>query len=277
MHNTLPQSGGQSRPVRQVRRASAASARRLRSLETASRTPFERPSRSKGGRHERGVVRPSSNAAKREQPVRTCVGCGAKSGPDELLRTVALSDPAHESDAVQVAFDLTGKETGRGAWVHARMSCLQRACARGFARSFKAPVAATVEELVQQLNLTATRRLNGLLLAASRARHLVCGRDAVKEVLPVAALIVMATDARSVAKDSALQRAGLEGKIVCWSTKAELGHLLGRAEVGVFAITEHSLAEAMRRGIALSCLGRDSATPSPSLTVASAKELSEVR
>ncbi len=275
----LPQAGDTDRPVQRTRTDRGQSATGGRALTAgrgarSGRTPKARTALRKAGG--KPLQQRALNTA---PPTRTCVGCGMKATSAELLRAVPLSDV--ESDAEQagigVAFDLTGKESGRGAWVHPRTACLEKACARGFARSFKRPVVAKVEALLEHLKQAATRRLGGLILAASRARHLVCGRDAVKEALPKAALIVMATDARAVAKDAALQRAGLDGKVVCWSTKAELGHLLGRAEVGVFAVTEHALAEAMRRVMALSCLGQDSVQPHPSLTVASVKELSEVR
>jgi len=193
---------------------------------------------------------------------RTCVGCNATGDASQLIRVVAASlapgettnvEPA-ATDGVRVVIDLVGKLPGRGAWVHPQSACLGRACSRGFAKAFGARVHTTLTDLLEQLANAAERRLAGLLLASFRSRQAVYGRDAVKEVLGQAPLVIMALDAQAVAKDGELQRAGLEGKVVLWSTKAQLGHWLGRSEVGVVAITETSIAEVMRKTIALASL-----------------------
>lgn len=187
---------------------------------------------------------------------RTCVGCGTTGSGEELLRVVLSPLPpeseAGEARASVILFDLAGKLPGRGAWIHPQPTCVKRACVRGFARAFGQAVEVTPEAVLEQLRGAAERRLAGLLLAAGRSRHLVYGRDAVKEVLDKAPLVIMAKDAQSVAKDGDLQRAGFAGKVVWWSDKAQLGHWLGRSEVGVVAITEPSIADVMRRLIALS-------------------------
>src|SRR5690606_22715629 len=121
-------------PVRRTRSAPGVGVRKPRSLEMAGRAPSQRAPRTKAGRRDRGA-KPSATEPKRE-PTRTCVGCGAKSGADQLLRAVPFSDlDSHvegarddSSGIVRIGFDLVGKQSGRGAWVHARVSCLQRAC-----------------------------------------------------------------------------------------------------------------------------------------------------
>ena len=49
------------------------------------------------------------------EPVRTCVGCGAKAAQRELVRLVASGE--------RVAVD-RAKRGGRGAWLHAAPACL---------------------------------------------------------------------------------------------------------------------------------------------------------
>ncbi|HAI87400.1 MAG TPA: DUF448 domain-containing protein [Firmicutes bacterium] len=60
----------------------------------------------------------------RKTPQRTCVGCGKVADKRDLVRIVRTP----EGD---VAVDLTGKRSGRGAYVCAERGCLQRAVGSG--------------------------------------------------------------------------------------------------------------------------------------------------
>jgi predicted RNA-binding protein YlxR (DUF448 family) len=65
-----------------------------------------------------------------KDPVRTCVGCGAKAPQRQLVRLVA------EADRVKVDREKSG---GRGAWLHAADACLERAVKRRvFGRALRA-------------------------------------------------------------------------------------------------------------------------------------------
>lgn len=138
--------------------------------------------------------------------------------------------------------------------MHARPKCVQNACARGFSRAFKQALVLDVEVFYGRLRDVAERQLEGLVLAAWRSRRLVYGGDAVKEALPQATLGVLATDARAVAKETFVQEAAQNGKMLVWSSKFQLGKWLGRSEVGVMAVMDSAIAQAMRRAIALSTL-----------------------
>lgn len=64
-------------------------------------------------------------------PVRTCIGCGETAPRDRLLRLIRGPDGA-------VALDPDKSAPGRGAWVHPRASCLERAEGpRAIGRAFK--------------------------------------------------------------------------------------------------------------------------------------------
>jgi predicted RNA-binding protein YlxR (DUF448 family) len=66
-------------------------------------------------------------------PVRTCVGCGAKARQQELLRFVAREGVLEH--------DPTGHAPGRGAYLHSRLSCFERAeSRRSFARTLRRTV-----------------------------------------------------------------------------------------------------------------------------------------
>lgn len=53
-------------------------------------------------------------------PQRTCVGCGEVQGKRQLTRVVRAPDG-------RVQIDPTGKASGRGAYVHERQDCWERA------------------------------------------------------------------------------------------------------------------------------------------------------
>ncbi|HXF57889.1 MAG TPA: YlxR family protein [Actinomycetota bacterium] len=57
-------------------------------------------------------------------PERTCVGCRGRAAKAELLRVVRTPDG-------RVAVDPSGRLPGRGAYVHRREACVERAGRRG--------------------------------------------------------------------------------------------------------------------------------------------------
>jgi predicted RNA-binding protein YlxR (DUF448 family) len=85
------------------------------------------------------------------EPVRTCVGCGAKASPRALVRLVA-------GDA-GVGLGEPGRG-GRGAWIHAEEACIQRAVRRrAFARALRS-ADAVPDGAVLRLLLTGSARKN---------------------------------------------------------------------------------------------------------------------
>lgn len=61
-----------------------------------------------------------SNTSTRKIPVRRCVGCGEHFPKGELVRV--LRTPEGE-----VVLDLTGKRSGRGAYICKKAACLKKA------------------------------------------------------------------------------------------------------------------------------------------------------
>lgn len=194
-------------------------------------------------------------------PVRTCVGCGTTEDAQELLRVGFAPADVDSAPSARLLIDVHAKRSalgntnaGRGAWVHARPTCIQAACARGFSRAFKENLQLPARDFYRRLKEVSERQLEGLVLAAWRSRRLVYGGDAVKEALPTASLAILAADARSVAKETYVQEAARRGQMSIWSTKVQLGKWLGRSEVGVLAVMDEAIAVAMKRAIALSTL-----------------------
>lgn len=66
----------------------------------------------------------------RKIPIRTCTGCGTAKPKSELIRVV-------KSPEGEISLDLTGKKSGRGAYVCKSVDCLQKARrAKRFERAF---------------------------------------------------------------------------------------------------------------------------------------------
>jgi ribosomal protein L7Ae-like RNA K-turn-binding protein len=139
--------------------------------------------------------------------------------------------------------DIGRRLPGRGVSVHPRRSCLEEAARRGFARSLKRAVSADAAELGRLAAEQYRRRAVGLLLAARRARALAVGATAVEEALAAgrSALVVFARDAAGPRADITRAAFGVCGVVVL-ETKAELGRLLGRDEVGVLSVLHRGLA-----------------------------------
>ncbi|MFO0712306.1 MAG: DUF448 domain-containing protein [Sandaracinus sp.] len=189
---------------------------------------------------------------------RTCVGCREKAAPHELVRLAVADAPPF------VAPDVSSRRGGhdrggRGLWVHPRRECVVAAADRGgLARALKRDVPVRGTALVAMLGDALTRRLEGLLLAASRRRALAVGTDATREALArgeVEALVV-AVDAAGRRDELEAAAARLGRSVLIFSTKGSLGRLFGRDEVGVLGILESGIAaevvESGQRLLALS-------------------------
>jgi ribosomal protein L7Ae-like RNA K-turn-binding protein len=151
--------------------------------------------------------------------------------------------PAAPDGRSEVAIDLAGTSFGRGAHVHARPDCLERACRGGLARAFRRPVSSSPAELARQIVRAAEQRIRGLLLGARRARLVAFGDEARESILcGTATLAIVAVDAGGSGTKGALLGAVHEGKVVAFGTKADLGALFGRDEIAVVAITHAGVA-----------------------------------
>ncbi|MEZ4295339.1 MAG: DUF448 domain-containing protein [Polyangiaceae bacterium] len=210
------------------------------------------------------AARPESGRAGSE---RTCVGCGERAEPGEMVRLVL--GPGGE-----VAVDAAGGGFGRGAHVHARAACLAQAAARGLMRATKgkaASVSLAVREggevsageasalsaaaLGKAVEEAMSRRIVGLLTTAARTRAARIGADAASAAWRAgeAELVVVSTDAAAAAELSAVREAVSEGAAVAWGTRETLAAALMRrpseAGVAVVAITSAGIADAVRDAV----------------------------
>jgi predicted RNA-binding protein YlxR (DUF448 family) len=198
--------------------------------------------------------------AKRERS-RTCVGCQeavVRTEQDSMLRVVLgprLSPQAPGSSErgggkYGVAVDVAASAFGRGAHVHAKRSCLAKACRGGFSRAFRCEVVADAKVLECDLETSLDRRIEGLLLGARRAGLLAFGEDAREAVQNGAPLVIVATDAGGSA-GRAVAHAVTEGRAMAWRTKVALGALFARSEVALVAVRHEAVANEIRRARSL--------------------------
>lgn len=66
---------------------------------------------------------------KRHRPQRTCVGCGQVEDKDNLIRIVRSPGGVY--------VDVTGKRSGRGAYLHPRMECWQKGMGSSLAHALR--------------------------------------------------------------------------------------------------------------------------------------------
>lgn len=197
---------------------------------------------------------------------RTCIGCGQAVdvrtlGPSELVRLVLGLEG-------EVVVDSGNSNFGRGAHVHPRPDCVQKAVQRGLAKASKGkakvvrtgPEAGDIETLSPASLAAAIRsamesRLVGLLTSALRTKTLIAGAEAAAAAYDngQAKFLVVARDAAAGADFSAVQRAISEGNAVAFSNKEGLGNLCaGRNErmrlggISVIALTSPQIAKAVR-------------------------------
>ncbi|MEQ9324679.1 MAG: DUF448 domain-containing protein, partial [Polyangiaceae bacterium] len=109
----------------------------------------------------RGPERQSKRA--QHAGTRTCAGCNERVPRDAVARELVhlVFVPADsDADDVGVVVDLIGRgrRAGRGAWVHARRPCLDKAAAKGLSRAAKARVRADAAALAAQIVAQAERR-----------------------------------------------------------------------------------------------------------------------
>ena len=83
--------------------------------------------------------------AQKRQPLRKCTGCGEMKEKRELIRVVKAPDTKDENGNViskgEISLDLTGKKSGRGAYVCPDCKCFEKARkARRFERAFSCKI-----------------------------------------------------------------------------------------------------------------------------------------
>lgn len=87
-------------------------------------------------------------------PLRKCTGCGEMKEKRELIRVVKTPEKKDDNgnliSACEISLDLTGKKSGRGAYVCKNTECFEKARkARRFERSLSCKIP---EEVYEQMS-----------------------------------------------------------------------------------------------------------------------------
>ncbi len=184
-------------------------------------------------------------------PARTCVGCGVVAEKEELVRATAL---VRDDGVAELAFDVSGK--GRGIHVHPVLGCLERASRGGFSKATKGRVHVDVQGWALQIADSLERRALSLLASARSKRAVQAGHDAsFLAMSQTDTILVVATDAGSVATRREVTGWASEGRVCALATREQLGRVLGRNDIAVLAVMNHSMGHeilrASRHGSAL--------------------------
>lgn len=182
---------------------------------------------------------------------RMCAGCGSRTERGELVRLVI------GPSAPFVAVDLGRRLGGRGVSVHPRRRCVRTALMRGaLARALRGVAQVEPESIERMIIQQLDRRVRGLLSSALRVRSVAVGTDAVRGALLAnqGDLLVVARDARGRAGEITKMATSIGCATVTWGTKASLGEVFSRQELGVFLVTDRGIASAI-----LECLAQTGA------------------
>lgn len=162
---------------------------------------------------------------------RKCVGCGENDSRNALERFVMMEEA--------VIFDMRKKAPGRGAHVHARPACLDRAIKSGFAKSFRSKIQLK-DDFTAEFTASIFQRLKETIRVSFRSGNLVFGGEMVSSAMKAdkVDLLLLATDAgdsvtkkfeANAKRKSTLSFRGISG--------AALGDILGKDFISVLGIS----------------------------------------
>lgn len=87
--------------------------------------------------------------------LRMCVGCRGRAERSQLLRVVA----SDHGDGPVIVLDVRRRLPGRGAWLHARIECLDQAIRRkAFGRALRVGAPLDPRDLAAQISALASSR-----------------------------------------------------------------------------------------------------------------------
>ena len=192
--------------------------------------------------------------AKPHAALRTCVGCGESDLRAHMLRLVA--DPSGE----RIVVDWKGALPGRGASLHPRFPCVQRACTRGrIERALRLGARPSVEgqsldaqALSASLRKGMERRVETMLGRACASAKAVIGFEPGKECVQegAAQLVILAEDAALRVQEFGRKIAAVFGvPTLSFGRLARLGQLCSRSEVGMITVIDETLAAEIRLSI----------------------------
>ncbi len=179
----------------------------------------------------------------KHQPERTCIGCRGVFRKDELIRIVA--GPAG------IVIDYREKLSGRAAYVCPRTECIQKALGKdSLARALHLKVKTPpVNVFITWLATGITEKIKSLIVMSAKASKLAAGYSAVQDALEKgrAEMLLFAQDVSEGTRGKVTNSLAASLRQATVFTRDELGRLLNRELVGVIAIEDKGLADALWR------------------------------
>jgi predicted RNA-binding protein YlxR (DUF448 family) len=175
-------------------------------------------------------------------PERTCIGCRSILKKDDVIRIIA--GPAG------VLIDYREKLEGRAAYICPRVACIEKALKKetlmkALRINVKPP---DVSAFVSQLEADISEKIRSLLRITLKAGKLAAGYSAVQDALAKGrvALLLYARDLSKGTREK-IDVQGLEPvrQATLLLTREDFGSILNRELVGVMAIMDNGLADAL--------------------------------
>ena len=179
--------------------------------------------------------RGGKSSSRNDGAVRKCIATGELLPQAGLIRFVAGPDG-------MIVPDILGKLPGRGIWVSAQRTALEKAVAKGlFARAAKQPVRLP-DDLVNTVEAQLAHRLIDLIALARKSGLAVAGFEKVKDWLNKedVKVLLQSSDGSERGKSKLWTPEG--ARYVGWLTTQELGQAFGRETVVHAAIGAGGLA-----------------------------------
>ncbi|WP_375568049.1 RNA-binding protein [Seohaeicola saemankumensis] len=170
------------------------------------------------------MTRGGQTGDRHDGPERKCIATGEVQPKFGLVRFVIGPDG-------QVVPDIMGKLPGRGIWVSAERTALEKAVKKGlFARAAKQAVTVP-DDLIAQVEAQLVRRVVDLISLARKSGEAVSGYEKVKDWLikDYAEVLIQASDGSERGKSKLSTPS--DGTFIGWLTADELGLAFGRQTV----------------------------------------------
>jgi predicted RNA-binding protein YlxR (DUF448 family) len=177
----------------------------------------------------------------KHQPERTCIGCRQVLKKDDVVRIVAGPDG--------IIIDYREKLDGRAAYVCPKRECIRKGLTKeALGRSLRHAVRPPeINGFVAQLEAGIREKIKSLITISLKAGKLAAGYSAVQDALDKGRveLLLYASDL-SIGTKEKVSGNGIETiRSETLFTRDEFGRMLNRELVGVVAILDKGLADAL--------------------------------
>ena len=177
----------------------------------------------------------------KHQPERTCIGCKKVLKKGDVVRIIAGSDG--------IVIDYREKLNGRAAYVCPNTECIKKALTKeALGRSLRITLRPpAMQDFLAKLMTCITERIKSLLAISLKAGKLAVGYSAVRDALVKdrVELLLYARDLSEGTKEKIALPDTAAIRNATLFTRDEFGNMLYRDLVGVIAILDKGLADAL--------------------------------